>query len=474
MKKPTLNSENTISVEDIQMLRSQIEGALLLPGDHHYNEASQAWNLNAQQRPAILIVAASVADIEAGVRFANHRNIGIGVMATGHGIGKPCNGGLLINTSKMRGVTINPVSQTATVEAGALWKDVIAVAYAHGLASLAGSAPHVGVVGYTMGGGFGYLGRKYGLNSASVIAADVVTSEGALLRVNADENQDLLWAVKGGGGNFGIVTSLQFRLYPIAKVYGGAVFYEIEHGHGALTLYAQWAKTIPDEITAAFAFMNIPPIPAVPEKLRGRSVVVIKGCYCGEKPEFGEQLFAPVRTLGKPLMDTFGIMPVTSMDAISKDPVDPMGILQYGGLIDDLSSQAIDAFVKIAGAGSGSPFLAVEFRKLGGALAFKQGNLDLLGSSGAQFSFNTLGATLTPLIAEKVQAHLALFLEVARPYQTSEVFLNFMEVDPSEERVRAAYSPEDWKRLVMLKSKYDPRNIFRFNRNIPPHKLTCI
>jgi FAD/FMN-containing dehydrogenase len=461
----------TTDKKSIEVLRTLLKGSLLLPGDEGYDKTSQAWNLHVQQKPALIVLAASTSDIKTAVRFANHEGLGVAVMATGHGVGKPCNGGLLINTSQMRGVTIDPMSNVAKVEAGALWKDVVPAAQVHGLATLAGSAPHVGVVGYTMGGGFGFLGRKYGLNSSSVISADVVTANGDLLYASSNENEDLFWGVKGGGGNFGIVTSLEFKLYPLTTVFGGAVFYPIEQGHEALTLFAQWSREIPNEVTAALAFMNIPPIPAAPPLLRGRSVVVVKGCYCGSNPEEGIELFSPLRRLANPIADTFGVMPVTAMDAISKDPVEPMGVLQYGGMITDLSAEAIEAFVKVAGTGSGSPLLMVEFRRLGGALARSTRDINLMGNSNAQFSINALGGTATPAMVTKVESHLATLAEVMRPYQTNEVFLNFMEVDPSQARVRAAYTGEDLERLVALKTKYDPTNIFRFNRNITSSDL---
>ena len=263
----------------IEALRARLNGALLQPGEEGYKQASTAWNLHAQQSPALIVMAADVEDLIAAVQFAGDARMGVGVMATGHGVGNPCNGGLLINTSGMRGVKVNPVSQTVLVEAGALWNDVIPAAQAHGLAGLVGSAPHVGVVGYTLGGGFGYLGRKYGLNAASVTAADIVTADGKLIHVSADEHAELFRGLKGSAGNLGIVASLEFRLYPLISVYGGAVFYPAEQAREALGLYARWAVNLPDEITAAFAFMNIPPLPSVPAPLRGRSVVVIKGCY---------------------------------------------------------------------------------------------------------------------------------------------------------------------------------------------------
>jgi hypothetical protein len=217
------------------------------------------------------------------------------------------------------------------------------------------------------------------------------------------------------------------------------------------------------------AFMNVPPLPFLPEPLRGRSVVVVKGCYCGEKLEDGEALFRAVRKgTGEPIVDTFGELPVTAMDKISKDPVDPMGIIQHAGLLRDLSPEARDALVEVAGAGSGSPLLLVEVRRLGGALARTPERLNPMGSGDARFSLNALGATFTPEMAEGVEAHMARLVEATRRHQTGETFVNFMEVDPAEERVRAAYPSEDWERLVALKDRYDPGNLFRFNRNIPP------
>jgi FAD/FMN-containing dehydrogenase len=464
----TLQTE-TIDARAVEELRARLRGTLLRPGEEGYDGARAAWNLNARQSPALVVVAEGAGDILSAVRFARDAGLGVGVMATGHGVGTPADGGLLINTSRMRGVRVDPVLRTARVEAGALWKDVIPEAHAHGLATLAGSAPHVGVVGYTMGGGFGWLGRKYGLNSASVTAAEVVTADGELVRASSDENEDLFWGLKGGGGNFGIVASLEFRLYPFATVYGGSVFYPVEKACEVLNAYARWSVGLPDEMTTAVAFMNIPPLPHLPEPLRGRSVIVVKGAYSGERPKDGEELFRQVREgFGEPIVDTFGEMPVTEMDRISMDPTDPLGVIQHAELLSDLSPEAIDALVRVAGTGSGSPLIILELRQLGGALARTPENPSPLGSGDARFSMNAIGATFTPEMAEGVKAHLARVAGETRPYQTGETFLNFMEENPAEDRVRAAYSHEDWERLVGLKDRRDPNNLFRFNRNIPP------
>jgi UDP-N-acetylenolpyruvoylglucosamine reductase len=464
-----VKTDKKINAKAIDTLHANLDGALLQPGDEQYNEASTAWNLHAKQHPALVVMATCTDDIIAAVQFARDANIGIGVMATGHGVGTPCDGGLLINTSKMCGVKIDPVTQTATVEAGALWKEVILEAYAHGLAGLQGSSPNVGVVGYTLGGGFSYLGRKYGLNAYGVTAADIVTADGKLKHVSEDENAELFWGLKGSAGNLGIVTSLEFKLYPLRTVYGGAVFYPVEHAQEALTLFARWTANIPDEVTAAFAFVNFPQLPTLPEPLRGRSVVIMRGCYCGEDPQHGEELFSPLRKeLGKPIMDTFSILQVVEMDKITNDPVDPVGTLQYGCLLSDLTREAIQTLVKIEGAGSGSPLIFVELRRLGGALTGNAHDMHLMGNRNAQFSMGASGGTHTPEMVTQVSKHLSLLKDQTRPFQTGETFNNSLEVAPDIDRVRSAYTAEDWERLVALKTQYDPTNLFRFNRNIPP------
>jgi FAD/FMN-containing dehydrogenase len=464
----TLQAE-TIDAGAVEVLRTHLQGALLRPGEEGYEGARAAWNLNARQSPAVVVVAEGARDVLLAVRFAGEAGLGVGVMATGHGVGTPAEGGVLINTSRMRGVRVDPVLRTARVEAGALWKDVIPAAHAHGLATLAGSAPHVGVVGYTMGGGFGWLGRRYGLNSAGVREARVVTANGGLLRVRPDENEDLFWGLRGGGGNLGIVTSLEFRLYPLATVYGGSVFYPVERAGEVLSTYARWSAGLPEQMTTAVAFMNVPPLPRLPEPLRGRSVVAVKGAYAGENPGDGEEMFRTVREgLGEPIIDTFGQMPVAQMDRISMDPVDPLGVIQHAEMLSDLSPGTVDALVRVAGAGSGSPLIMLEIRQLGGALSRAPGQPNLLNSG--KFSMNAIGATFTPEMAEAVRGRITRLIEETRPYQTGRTFVNFMEEDPPGDRVRAAYTPEDWERLVALKDRYDPHNLFRFNRNIPPSR----
>jgi FAD/FMN-containing dehydrogenase len=269
--------ETVIQGSTLQTLRAGLRGTAHAPGEEGYEEASRAWNLAAHQTPALVVVAKGAADVIAAVRFAREGGLGVGVMATGHGVGAACDGGVLINTSGMRGVRVDPVARTARVEAGALWTDLIHESQVHGLGGLLGSTSRVGVVGYTMGGGFGWLGRKYGFNAASVREADVVTADGELVRVSAEEHPELFWGLGGGGGNFGIVTSLKFDLYPIGMLYGGNLIYPVEKAPEVLDAYARWSADLPEEMTSGVAFLNVPPLPALPEPLRARGLRASRG-----------------------------------------------------------------------------------------------------------------------------------------------------------------------------------------------------
>jgi hypothetical protein len=462
--------ETVIQGSTLETLRAGLRGTAHAPGEEGYDEASRAWNLAAHQQPALVIVAGGAADVMAAVRFARDAGMGVGVMATGHGVGVPCDGGVLINTSRMKGVRVDPVARTARVEAGALWTDLVHEAQPHGLAGLMGSTSHVGIVGYTMGGGFGWLGRKYGFNAASMLQADVVTADGELVRVSADENEDLFWGLGGGGGNFGIVTSLEFGLYPVGTLYGGDLIYPMEKAKEVLGVFARWTKNLPDEWSTGVAFLNVPPLPAVPEPLRGKSVIALRGCYCGGNPEDGEEFLRPVREeLGETIMDTFGPMPFAALDAISMDPVDPMGARQHSEMLGELSPDAIETLVEVAGAGSGSPLILLELRQLGGALKRTADHLSTMGMGESRFIMNGIGPAFTPEMAEGVLAYLTSVAEATRPFQTGDTYVNFMELESaSPERVKAAYAPEDYERLVALKDRYDPTNVFRFNRNIQP------
>jgi hypothetical protein len=298
-----------------------------------------------------------------------------------------------------------------------------------------------------------------------------VTADGELIKVSAHENADLFWGLKGGGGNFGIVTSLEFALYPITQVFGGNLFYPVEKASEVLELYSRWSEELPEEVTSAATFLNVPPLPELPEPIRGGSVIVMRFCYTGEDLEGrGEELLKPWREgFGEPVFDTFGVMPCTMMDMISMDPVDPMGAYGHSEMLHDLSPETIEKIVEVAGKDCNSPLIMLELRQLGGALSRPPADLNPMGRSDSKFILNGIGATFSSEMAGAVQAYLAYVAEALKPHASGTQYVNFMDLDgATPERVRAAYSPDDWDRLVALKDKYDPNNTFRFNRNIPP------
>jgi FAD/FMN-containing dehydrogenase len=436
-------------------------------GDPGYDEGRLAWNRNARQTPAVVVMAESAQDVRSAVRLARAEDRGVAVMATGHGVASSCDGGVLVNTARMRAVAIDPATRTARVAAGARWSDVIPGAAAHGLACLPGSSSRVGVVGYTLGGGFGWLGRRYGLAAQSVRAAEVVTADGALVRATADENPDLFWGLAGSGGNFGVVTALEFALHPVAHVYAGNLFYPVERARDVLEFWAEWSRTLPDAMTSAVAFRRFPPSPTVPEVLRGRIFATLRGCWCGPDVDEGARLVAAARAaLGAPEIDTWQVLPSSGLDIVSMDPVDPIAALQHSELVSDLSTATIDTLVDL---GADSPLIMLELRQLGGALGGVRTALSPLAHTTARFSMNAIGVTPSPAAVPAVRDHLEHVATAMRPHATGATYLNFLDLDgATPERVRAAYADGDWARLVALKSRVDPDNVFRFNRNIPP------
>jgi Berberine and berberine like len=254
----------------------------------------------------------------------------------------------------------------------------------------------------------------------------------------------------------------------VGTLYGGDLIYPVEKAAEVLGVYARWSAMLPDEMTSGVAFLNVPPLPAFAEPLRGGSVIALRGCYCGESPEAGAELLRPVREeLGEPIMDTFGAMPFAAMDSISMDPEDPMGACQRSEMLGDLPPEAIETLVELAG--SDSPLLMLELRRLDSALARTADRLSTMGNGHSKFIRNRVGPAFTPAMAEGIAAFLARVSEATRPFQTGDTYVNFMELDgASPERVKAAYAPEDYKRLVALKDRYDPRNVFCINRNIAP------
>ena len=446
----------------LSTLRAQLAGAVVVPGEDTWDIARQAWNLAADQQPTFVALPKSAADVQAIVNFARAHGLRIAMQGTGHNAVPmgPLDGTILVKTSEMRGVTIDEAHCVARVEAGALWMDVTAPASEAGLAPLAGSSPDVGVVGYTLGGGLSWLGRRYGLAANRLLAAEVVTADGRLVRASRHEHPELFWALRGGGGNFGAVVAIEFELIPLRKVYAGMLMFPWENVREIMHTWREWTATVPDTVTTSFRIMQLPPMPELPDFLRGRSVVLIDGAII-ENDERAAELLAPLRALG-PEIDTFESIAPAGLSYIHMDPEDPMPGMSDSALLDALPAEAVEAVVEVAGPGSGSPMLMFEIRHLGGALGRYGGGA--LSRFEGEYVYFAAGVPMDPGVTAALESHFALVGAALAPYTSGRQYLNFAERphDPA-----AFFGTETYERLRRVKAAVDPLELFRGNHQIP-------
>jgi hypothetical protein len=458
----------------LQALRERIEGHAFVPGDDGYDAARQTWNATTfDQHPAIVVMPAEPTDVMVAMTFAREHDMGVAVQGGGHGHPHPADDALLINFKNMGRVAINPQTSTepatARVEPGARWNSVIDAAHVHGLAPLSGFAGTVGVVGYLLGGGIGWLARQYGAGAGTIRSVELVTADGRLLQVNDRSHSDLLWGLRGGGGNFGVVVSLECALYPIREVFGGQVVYSLPEHRDVLNKYLQWTRTVPDELTSAVRILHFPPVPDIPPALRGASAIAVMACHNGNASE-SEALLRPMRTLGTPLLDTFARIPFAQVATIANDPADAPPVLTYmdGGAFRDLSSADVATIVGIAG-DRASGIVWAEIRHLGGALARQPEGAMPFGLHQAAFYLVVMAAGTTPEQLERGKQSVTAMVGGLRTAMTGELLINALDAgNVGLHLTQAAYSPAAYRRLVALKDQYDPDNVFRFNHNIPP------
>ena len=331
---------------DIRALRLRLNGDLVLPGDPEWDAARRAWNLAVDQRPFAVALVESAADVVAVVEFARLHGLRVAPQGTGHGASslEDLEDVILVKTERLREVEIDSEARRARVEAGAVWQDVVEPAAEQGFVVLHGSAPDVGVVGYTLGGGMGWLARSRGLSANSVAAVEVVTGEGRLVRADRDNEPDLFWAVRGGGGSFGIVTAIELELYEAPALYAGALFFPVERAGEVLHAWREWVDTVPEEVTSLGRILHLPPIPDIPEPLRGNSFVFVEAVFAGPEAE-GAALVAPLRALG-PAMDTFAAVAPPALAHLHMDPPHPVPGVGDGMFLDELPAEAVDAIVE--------------------------------------------------------------------------------------------------------------------------------
>jgi hypothetical protein len=448
-------------VADVEALRSQLTGSVVTPADEDWDEARQAWNLAVDQRPALVALAETAQDVAAVVGYAAENRLQVAPQGTGHNaiaLGS-LDDTILLKTSRMRGVTIDAQARTARAEAGVIWIEVVEAAARHGLASLAGSSPDVGVVGYTLGGGLSWLGRKHGLAANNVVAVELVTADGRLVRATRDEEPDLFWAVRGGGGAFGVVTAIEFRLFPIEEVYAGVLWFPFERAADVLHAWRDFVEAgTPDELTTVGRLLQLPPLPVIPEPVRGKSFVILEAIYLGDEAE-GARLLEPLRALG-PVLDTVATIPVEALAHLHMDPEEPVPGAGDGDLLAELTPEAIDAVVAAAGPGSGSSLLGVELRQLGGAIARPAADHGAISAFDAQFALFAVGMAPTPELKAKAEADSKAVLAALEPWVARQTYMNFVE---RREDARRFVSEAAYHRLRRIKSAVDPYDVIRSN-----------
>ena len=439
-------------------------GQLVIAGDARYDDARRAWNLTVDQRPAAVALPESAADVSTAVRYAAARGLRVAAQGTGHGsttLG-PRDAALLIKNERMRKVIVDPAARIARVEAGVLWRDVVTATAGYGLAPLAGSSPDVGVVGYTLGGGLSCLGRKHGLACNAVTAVELVTANGALVRADTEHETELFWALRGGGGSFGVVTALEFTLVPLASAYAGVLWYPMERAAEVLHAWAGLTRgPVPDELTTVARLLNIPPLPDIPEPLRGKSFVAVEAVHIGD-PRAADAQLAALRGLG-PVNDTMAVIPATALIGLHMDPEQPVPGTGDGMLIDQLPAAAVDALVSVAGSEAAFPLVAVDVHHLGGELARSRPRGGALASLDAGYALMAAGMTPVPELVPPVTAQVAAVRAALAPWAARRRFCNYADTpdDP------ASFWGEDAsRRLAKIKTAVDPGDLFMSNHPV--------
>jgi hypothetical protein len=375
---------------------------------------------------------------------------------------------ILLKTERMRGVSIDPARRTARVEAGAVWLEVVEAAAQHGLAALAGSSPDVGVVGYTLGGGLSFLARKYGLAANHVSAIELVTADGRLLRADREHEPDLFWALRGGG-SFGIVTAIELEVFPITHAYAGILWYPIDRGAEVLHAWRELTQSdLPDELTTVGRFLNLPPIPEIPEPVRGQSFAIIEAYHLGD-PAHADELLAPLRRLG-PIDDTIAMVEMPALSHIHMDPEEPVPAVGDGLMVDQLPPDALDRFVAVAGANAQFPLVSIELRHLGGELRRARPRHGALAQIDADYGMYAVGMVPAPELEPPVRTRVQAVKDSLAPWAATHTYLNFAE---TQHDTAGFWTEQAYHRLRRIKSATDPDDVIRANHPIPPHRLTA-
>ncbi len=451
----------------VEELKNRLRGEIIQPGDEGYDDARKVYNAMIDRRPALIARCADAADVIAAVNFGRENNMLTAVRGGGHngaGLGI-CDDGLVIDLSGIKYTRVNPEARTVRVGGGCTWGDVDHATHAFGLATPTGIISTTGVGGLTLGGGIGHLTRKCGLTIDNLLAADLVLADGSFVTASADENEDLYWAIRGGGGNFGVVTSFLFRSHPISTVYAGPMLWDLEQATEVMQWYREFSPSAPEDVNGFFAFLTVPPGPPFPEHLHNRKMCGVVWCFTGPLDQ-AEEVFKPIRSFGPPALDLVGPMPYPMLQSMF-DGLYPPGHQWYwrADFVNELSDEAIALHVKY---GSEMPTMqsSMHMYPINGA-AHRVGNDETAWAyRDANWAEVIVGVDPDPANNDRIISWTKDYWDALHPYSAGGAYVNFM-MDEGQERVQATYG-DNYERLVAIKNKYDPTNLFRVNQNIRP------
>lgn len=449
-------SASGAQVEQLLAVLARSTPTVLLPGSEEYAAAVAPWNLAVAPRPLAVVAAERAEDVVAAVRFARRHRLAVTVQATGHGVTHALDGTILVSTRSMRGLQLHADGRWVRAQAGVTWDEVLQAGAPHGLAGLSGSAPGVGVVGYTTGGGHGPLARSHGLASDTVRAFEVVTGDGQLRRATKREHPDLYWGLRGGKGALGIVTAIELDLLPIRDLYAGSVWFDGADAPEVLRAWARWSVSLPDGATTSVAMMRLPDLPGVPPPLAGRLTVSVRFAWVGD-PARGAEALAPLRAAASPLVDTVAVMPYAALGAIHADPVDPMPSREAHALLRAFPEAAVEQLLRVAGPQvPDCPLIAVEVRQLGGAVS-RVREPSAVDHREAAYSLLVVGPGVPPVV-DAVDHAAAALLQGLRSWDTGGRLPNFAPPSTREAAERAWSAPTR-ERLRRVSRAYDPRGV---------------
>jgi hypothetical protein len=443
------------------VLRALIGGEVHLPGDPSYDAGRLAFNVTVDQRPAAIVEPRSAEEVATVMRFAATERLRVAPQCTGHNAAPldSLEDSILLKTNAMDRVCIDAPARRARVGAGARWEDVVPDASELGLAAMHGSTPDVSVVGYSLGGGLGWYSRKHGLAANHVTAIEVVTPDGQIRWATHEHEAELFWALRGGGGNFGVVTAIEFELLPLEKIYAGVLFFPVERAGEVLHAWREWTAGVTEDVTSVGRILQFPPLEVVPEPVRGKSFVLVEAVFLGNEAD-AQRMLEPLRAMG-PVMDTFASQPPVGIAELHMDPRDPVPYDSTHTMLGELDSAAIDRLVEAAGPESGSALLSVELRHTGGALARTAPGAGAVATLPGEFAFFAVGM-IAPEIAEKTEADLDRVAAALRPYEAGRYF-NFVE----EKSDAAGFFPTTVAaRLEAARDTYDPTRLMQANHEI--------